>query len=133
LNTARQKGLEKHNVYRRKHRVGNLVLNENLNYLAQNYARKLAATNKFEHSNTKNGENLYMICSMKPNILGDFLKFQKYNELIIQFMFQKLWLKESMVGIMKFHYIIIISQHLVHKLDISHNLYGKHLHNLESE
>jgi len=73
-----------HNQYRRKHHVKDLVLNEELNQIAQKYANKLAETNSFQHSgNTKKngeplGENLFMCYGFK--ITGEKMSTDWYNE-----------------------------------------------------
>ena len=52
--------LKAHNMYRAKHRVGGLVLDEDLCVQAGKYAQYLADTDTFEHSgDPDNGENLY--------------------------------------------------------------------------
>ena len=79
-----REALEQHNIYRRKHHVGDLVLNEELNNIAQNYANKLAATNSFQHSNNSLsngeplGENLFMVWGVK--IHGKTMSTVWYNE-----------------------------------------------------
>ena len=79
-----REALEQHNIYRRKHHVGDLVLNEELNNIAQNYANKLAATNSFQHSNNSLsngeplGENLFMVWGVKIN--GKTMSTDWYNE-----------------------------------------------------
>ncbi len=79
MNSARHNGLQRHNFYRRRHRVGNLFFDRNLENIAQNYAKNLASTNRFEHSNVKSlGENLYIECStMNQSVKGKKLNQQK--------------------------------------------------------
>ena len=56
-----------HNMYRAKHRVGSLALDENLCAEAGKYAQYLADTDTFEHSgDPDNGENLYWSWSSDP-------------------------------------------------------------------
>src|SRR5919197_5765685 len=60
LAAFRAAALKQHNVYRAKHGVPPLVLNTQLNDVAQHYAAQLARTNRLVHSdNTRYGENLY--------------------------------------------------------------------------
>ena len=83
-NDFQKEALEQHNIYRRKHHVNDLVLSEELNQIAQNYANKLAATNSFQHSNNSLsngeplGENLFMCYGMKIN--GKTMSTDWYNE-----------------------------------------------------
>merc|ERR1711994_555814 len=60
LDKFRQDSLAAHNVYRAKHGVPDLKLNNELNALAQEWAEYLIANNAFEHRpNTKYGENIF--------------------------------------------------------------------------
>merc|ERR1712011_11152 len=60
LDKFRQDSLTAHNVYRAKHGVPDLKLNNELNALAQEWAEYLIANNAFEHRpNTKYGENIF--------------------------------------------------------------------------
>ncbi len=70
IDDFRMSGLRLHNFYRNKHGVEGLVLDENLNKLAQDYALKMAKTGNFNHGeNAKNyGENLYYQCHSKKHI-----------------------------------------------------------------
>ncbi len=53
--------LTRHNYYRAKHGAPALTLDNQLNSGAQQWANRLASTQKFEHSGTKGqGENLYV-------------------------------------------------------------------------
>ena len=75
--------LEAHNKYRRKHHVGNLVLNEELCEIAQKYAEYMARTGNFAHSNGKYngenmGENLFACYGMR--ITGDMMTDDWYDE-----------------------------------------------------
>ena len=58
-----QETLAHHNQLRARHCVGGLQLDDNLNKIAQAYADKLAAENKFQHSQNGYGENLYYMGS----------------------------------------------------------------------
>merc|ERR1712241_1176656 len=59
LDKFRQDSLAAHNVYRAKHGVPDLKLNNELNALAHEWADYLIANNAFEHRpNTKYGENI---------------------------------------------------------------------------
>ena len=55
----KKKALEIHNKARKLVGVAPLVWSEKLEKQALNYARFLARNNKFKHSKTKSGENLY--------------------------------------------------------------------------
>ena len=58
--------LDAHNAYRKKHCVGEVTLDDELNQSAQKYADEMASTNIFEHSDQDVvGENLYMKSSSK--------------------------------------------------------------------
>jgi len=75
--------LEAHNKYRKKHHVGNLVLNEELCEIAQKYAEYMARTGNFAHSNGKYngknmGENLFACYGMR--ITGDMMTDDWYDE-----------------------------------------------------
>ncbi|CAF1664183.1 unnamed protein product, partial [Didymodactylos carnosus] len=55
-----EKTLAAHNQFRSKHCASPLVLDDELNNIAQKYAEHLAQTGSFEHSHTKGlGENLW--------------------------------------------------------------------------
>lgn len=60
ITSFRNKSLTNHNTYRAKHRSPNLAANSTLNQGAQNWAKYLADSGKFEHSTTTHGENLYV-------------------------------------------------------------------------
>ena len=62
--------IKKHNELRKKHHVGDLIINKELMKIAQKHADKMAKTNNFSHSNKKDrelkdhkgewvGENIY--------------------------------------------------------------------------
>ena len=66
--------IKKHNELRKKHHVGDLIINKELMKNAQKHAEKMAKSNKFQHSNDKDrelknhkgewvGENIYCIWS----------------------------------------------------------------------
>ena len=64
LETIRNNILVNHNYHRKRHQVGDLTRNSELEVIAQTYSEKLASTDTFAHSgNTYNGnplgENLY--------------------------------------------------------------------------
>ena len=64
LETIRKNILENHNYHRRRHQVGDLTRNSEIEKIAQSYSEKLASTGEFKHSGntykgTKLGENLY--------------------------------------------------------------------------
>jgi len=59
LEKFRNDCLDRHNFHRKNHGVDDLKFNSELNEIAQNYAKKLADTNTFEHSGaTFNGDNI---------------------------------------------------------------------------
>ena len=58
----RAEQLAKHNAYRAKHGSPPLILDNDLNNEAENYAHELAAKNIFERS-TQYGENLWYGCN----------------------------------------------------------------------
>lgn len=74
--------MNKHNEYRRKHNVPDLILDDNLNKEAQTYAQKLVGHGlDHDKSNNKSGENLYKGSS---NNLGSsvdlwYNEYQFYN------------------------------------------------------
>ncbi|XP_022111277.1 uncharacterized protein LOC110990539 [Acanthaster planci] len=63
LDRVRGEALETHNIYRARHGVPPLVLNDQINAYSQKWAEKMASTRKFEHSPSKSrsnyGENIY--------------------------------------------------------------------------
>ncbi len=58
--------LQHHNSLRARHCTPRLVLDNELNNIAQAYANYLARTGSFQHSNNGLGENLYMASSSAP-------------------------------------------------------------------
>ena len=61
-----KQALDAHNLYRTRHCVPSLVLDDDLNRSAQDYAEQLAQTNRFDHSDADDyGENLYMRTSSR--------------------------------------------------------------------
>ena len=58
-----QEALAQHNGLRKRHCVPALVLDAELNKVAQAYADFLASNSLFKHSNNGHGENLYMMGS----------------------------------------------------------------------
>jgi hypothetical protein len=61
-------GLAAHNRLRAIHSSPDLVLDSELNKIAQEYAEFLANYNEFKHSTSGYGENLYKICGSNINI-----------------------------------------------------------------
>ena len=61
-------GLAAHNQLRAMHSSPDLVLDSELNKIAQEYAEFLANYNVFKHSTSGYGENLYKICGSRINI-----------------------------------------------------------------
>ena len=60
-------GLDVHNALRKRHNLPALVLDQDLCDYAQDWANKLAATNRFEHRPDNDyGENLYTQWSSNP-------------------------------------------------------------------
>ena len=66
--------IKKHNELRKKHHVGDLIINKELMTIAQKHAEKMAKSNQFQHSNKKDrelkdhkgewvGENIYYFWS----------------------------------------------------------------------
>ena len=94
LTKLREMELYEHNYLLNLHCVPPLILNDELNEIAQNYANKLAKEYKMEHSNQKDrelkdkkgqwvGENLYGISSSATldYVCGDMTKAW-YDEII---------------------------------------------------
>lgn len=80
LNDVRELSLKLHNSLRKKHGAPDLVLNDRLNQIAQNYAKLIAQTHNFKHNDDIKslniGENLYYTCdSKKKNFTG--MNYQK--------------------------------------------------------
>lgn len=82
----RNEVLDAHNKHRKNHGAGILVINKELNKIAQKWATHLAKNNKFEHSsNTLNGSRLGENIAAKwssqtSNFPGDTLVQQWYDE-----------------------------------------------------
>jgi len=78
-----QETLQHHNQLRARHCAPALQLDTELSKKAQAYAEKLAAQNKFEHSNNGYGENLYMMSSSAPltNLQGSKATQPWYDEI----------------------------------------------------
>ncbi|XP_038051085.1 uncharacterized protein LOC119724210 [Patiria miniata] len=72
LDRVRREALEMHNIYRARHGVPPLVLNNTLNKYSQKWAEKMASMRKLEHSPQKNrpnyGENIYYSGSTHFNV-----------------------------------------------------------------
>ncbi|XP_028815292.1 Golgi-associated plant pathogenesis-related protein 1 [Denticeps clupeoides] len=80
--------LQKHNLYRKKHRAPDMKMSEALCRSAQAWADHLRSTNKdsrtmsLQHSDTQHGENLYMSFSSSANKLtGKEAVENWYNEI----------------------------------------------------
>ena len=58
-------GTEAHNIFRKIHKAPALKNNEKMAKEAEAYAKELAASFKFKHSDSKDGENLAMSCNSK--------------------------------------------------------------------
>ncbi|XP_067376681.1 Golgi-associated plant pathogenesis-related protein 1-like isoform X2 [Channa argus] len=58
-----QEFLKTHNAYRAKHSAPALKLNAELNASAQSWANHLLATGTLQHSDTKDGENIFTVFS----------------------------------------------------------------------
>ena len=56
-------GLKAHNIFRKMHEAPDMKLNMQMCSEAEAYAKDLAARGAFEHSKSKDGENLAMGCS----------------------------------------------------------------------
>ena len=65
--------LKKHNAFRAKHESPPMTIDDEMSKSAEKYAKHLAATNTFEHSDSKdrngNGENLWYACNTNNKIL----------------------------------------------------------------
>ena len=59
LEQVRADMLAKHNEYRQRHNVGNLVRSSAVETVAQNYANYLVTLGTMKHSDSDYGENLY--------------------------------------------------------------------------
>eukprot|EP00795_Rhopilema_esculentum_P001836 gene1836-16326_t len=60
-----KQGADAHNILRKIHKTPDVKSNDKMAEEAEAYAKELAATFKFEHSKSKDGENLAMSCSSK--------------------------------------------------------------------
>lgn len=69
------KFLAKHNEYRKKHGAPALSISEDLCRSAQAWADHLLCTKALQHSDTKNGENLYYFRSSAPKKLTGKSKY----------------------------------------------------------
>ena len=83
-NQFQKDSLNEHNLLRKKHHVGDLILNKELCDIAQKYADKLAATDTFQHSKSNfkgkpMGENLFACCGM--DITGKLMTDSWYDEI----------------------------------------------------
>jgi uncharacterized protein YkwD len=83
-NEFQKESLNQHNIYRKKHKVPELILSKELCNIAQEYANKLASTDTFQHSkkNFKGkpmGENLFACYGMK--ITGKIMSDAWYDEI----------------------------------------------------
>ena len=84
LEYFRKKTLECHNKFRNIHHCNNLVINEDLNKMALDYAKKISQLGKLQHSNEKYkgnllGENLFYCKGF--NINGVIMTENWYNEI----------------------------------------------------
>ena len=61
--TDQQKGLKKHNEYRRIHSAPDMKLDSSMSEAATRYAQELLRKGSLQHSETNDGENLAMRCS----------------------------------------------------------------------
>ena len=86
LENIRKNALMKHNFYRKKHQVGDLVRNSEIEAIAQAYSKKLSSVKGTGHSgNTYNnsplGENLYYVWgSYQMTVTGADATESWYNE-----------------------------------------------------
>jgi len=83
-NDFQNDALRAHNELRRKHHSPNLILNNDLNRIAQNYAKLLAKIYSLQHSNNEYkgeplGENIFMCQGMKPT--GKYVTQNWYDEI----------------------------------------------------
>lgn len=72
--------LEKHNEYRAKHGAAPLKLTKKLCDQATKWATKLGSTGQFEHSDTDDGENIYMTSGKMTEKVGVQATTSWYNE-----------------------------------------------------
>lgn len=84
LNEFRKECLSVHNEHRKKHRVPDLVSNQELDQIAQKYAEKVAKSGNFQHSdcqfkNDHMGENIYM--QMGRKMTGKLAVDSWYSEI----------------------------------------------------
>jgi len=84
LNEFRKESLMVHNQYRKKHRVSDLVSNQELDLISQRYAQKIASSGNFKHSdcmfkNDHMGENIYM--QMGRKMTGKLAVDSWYSEI----------------------------------------------------
>lgn len=69
----KQEFLETHNIYRRKHRASSMTLSDELNKSAQKWADHLLSLGKLQHSDTRDGENIFSMSSSQCiNLTGLF-------------------------------------------------------------
>lgn len=73
LAVLRSTAMSKHNTYRAKHHSPNITIDESLNDSAQTWAENLASKGVFEHSQSDNGENLYVSYTTATSIPADTL------------------------------------------------------------
>ncbi|XP_074526269.1 Golgi-associated plant pathogenesis-related protein 1-like [Halichoeres trimaculatus] len=78
-----QEFLKAHNAYRKRHSAPPLEYNDELNATAQSWANHLLASGAFGHSNTRDGENIYMSAGIKLTgrdaVDAWFSEIQDYN------------------------------------------------------
>ncbi|XP_035513733.1 Golgi-associated plant pathogenesis-related protein 1-like isoform X3 [Morone saxatilis] len=77
-----QEFMKTHNAYRAKHNTAPLTLNAELNAAAQTWADNLLATGCLQHSDTKDGENVYCKSSSATlNLTGKEAVDSWYSEI----------------------------------------------------
>ena len=85
-----KQGADAHNILRKIHKAPDVKSNEKMAAEAEAYAKELAATFKFEHSKSKDGENLAMSCSSKKGnelSAADATKMW-YVEIVCRFLYK---------------------------------------------
>ena len=71
-----QDGLAAHNKYRTRHNAQPLRLNSGMSQEALKWAKYLGDNDKFEHSESEDGENIASSCGSGPKETGDRVTFR---------------------------------------------------------
>ena len=86
LETVRKNILSDHNYHRKRHQVGNLVRNSEIESIAQGYTQTIAASGNVKHSGntykgTKLGENIFWYLSGSVTLTGTDASQSWYSEI----------------------------------------------------